>query len=95
MRLPCPHCGLRDAAEFTYYGDAGRVRPALENTDVESWNSYVHDRDNVKGPHKEFWHHLHGCRQWLVVERNTATHELLSVALARDLASARLAGGKS
>jgi len=95
MRIDCPFCGIRDVSEFNYYGDAARVRPALSDTDVERWQAYVHERDNVKGPHKEFWHHLQGCRQWLVVERNTATHEMLSVVPARDMALARLAGGHS
>ena len=91
MHLPCPHCGPRDSAEFAYYGDAARVRPELSDADIERWHAYVHERDNPRGPHKEFWHHLHGCRQWLVVERNTATHEILGAALARDVAAARLA----
>ncbi len=84
MIIPCPHCGPRDSSEFTYFGDASRQRPALDNTDVEAWSAYVYERDNPKGPHQEFWHHLTGCRQWLVVERNTATHEVLSVIPARD-----------
>ena len=95
MLIPCPHCGPRDSAEFTYYGDASRERPALDNTDVEAWAAYVYERDNPKGPHKEFWHHLLGCRQWLVVERNTATHEVLSTASARDAAVVRTSGGKA
>ena len=89
MRIPCPHCGPRDSAEYSYYGDATRVRPPLGDTDAERWHGYVHERGNPKGPHKEFWHHLHGCRQWLVVERNTATHEILGVSMARDVATAR------
>ena len=95
MRIDCPHCGPRDSAEYTYYGDASRERPPLADTDIEHWHAYVHERDNVKGPHREFWHHLHGCRQWLVVERNTATHEIGSVQLARGVAQARLSGSKS
>ena len=84
MRINCPHCGLRDIAEFSYYGDAERVRPALNDADPEHWHAYVHLRSNPKGPHKEFWQHLHGCRQWLVVTRNTATHEIGSVQLAKN-----------
>ena len=95
MRITCPFCGLRDLAEYTYYGDASRERPSVDNTDPEAWSSYVYERDNPKGPHKEFWHHLHGCRQWLVVERNTATHEILSVEAARDVALRKSAGAKA
>lgn len=86
MQINCPHCGSRDSAEFTYYGDASRARPDINDDNVERWAAYVYDRDNPRGAHKEFWHHIHGCRQWLVVERNTATHEILGVAVARDVA---------
>lgn len=88
MLIPCPHCGPRDSSEFTYLGDATRKRPELDNTDVEAWSAYVYERDNPKGQHQEFWHHLTGCRQWLVVERNTATHEVLSAVPAREVALA-------
>ena len=27
MRIPCPYCGSRDVAEFTYLGDATLQRP--------------------------------------------------------------------
>ncbi|MEZ5773876.1 MAG: sarcosine oxidase subunit delta [Hyphomicrobiaceae bacterium] len=94
MRIDCPYCGLRDASEFFYQGDAERVRPAVGEADAEKWLAYVYERDNPKGPLKEFWLHLHGCRQVLVVERNTATHEMLSVAPARDVILARNAAAK-
>lgn len=88
MLIPCPFCGSRDSAEFTYYGDASRERPDIADENAERWAAYVYDRDNPRGPHKEFWHHLQGCRQWLVVERNTATHEIHGVEVARDRALA-------
>jgi sarcosine oxidase subunit delta len=31
---------------------------------------------NPKGLHREYWQHVMGCRQWLVLERNTATNEI-------------------
>lgn len=93
MRIPCPHCGPRDSSEFTYGGDATRVRPNIDDADRERWLTYVYERDNPKGPHKEFWHHITGCRQWLVVTRNTATHEISAAEMARDVAAARLRGG--
>jgi hypothetical protein len=36
------------------------------------------------GPHRELWYHEQGCRSWLVVTRNTVTHEITKVELARD-----------
>ena len=95
MLIPCPFCGPRDSAEFSYGGDAARVRPAIEDADQQRWLAYVYERDNPKGPLKEFWHHLQGCRQWLVVERNTATHEILRVEPARERALAKLAQASS
>jgi methylglutamate dehydrogenase subunit B len=84
MRIACPHCGLRDLIEFTYQGDANRVRPDLASTDQEAWNSYVYDRQNPRGWHKEYWLHHGGCRAHLIVERNTETHEIRAVQHARE-----------
>jgi sarcosine oxidase subunit delta len=81
--LDCPFCGPRYHAEFTYGGDAGRRRPAHDDPDPARWHDHVFLRDNPRGPHREHWQHVHGCRAWLVVERDTLTHEILHVAAAR------------
>ena len=75
LRIMCPCCGERDYTEFTYGGDASRERPAYDSANRQAWYSYVFLFDNPKGRHQEFWQHVHGCRQWLVLERNTATNE--------------------
>jgi sarcosine oxidase subunit delta len=82
--IPCPHCGERDYTEFRYGGAASRRRPAHGTGDLNEWHDYVFVFDNPKGSHREFWQHVQGCRQWLVVERNTATNEVGRVQLARD-----------
>ncbi|MGO1120676.1 sarcosine oxidase subunit delta [Rhodovibrionaceae bacterium A322] len=82
MQLICPWCGLRDQKEFVYGGSAQAKRPAQEETDPEAWLAYLYLRDNPKGPHDEYWHHERGCRRWLVVKRNTQTHEILEVRFA-------------
>ena len=84
LRLGCPICGLRDETEFVYGGDATVVRPALDNVDPSAWLAYVFLRDNPRGPHKEYWHHVHGCRQWLIQERDTLTHQRGGCRLAKD-----------
>jgi heterotetrameric sarcosine oxidase delta subunit len=89
LRINCPVCGLRDETEFTYGGDATVVRPPLTEADPAKWLDYVFFRDNPRGPHKEYWHHVTGCRQWLVVDRNTLTHEIGAVRLAREAHSDR------
>ena len=86
LRIRCPVCGLRDETEFVYGGDATVCRPALAEADPEKWVDYVFLRDNPRGAHREYWHHAAACRQWLVVERDTMTHAIGAVALARDAA---------
>ena len=81
MLIPCPVCGLRDHGEFTYGGDATVARPAISDPDPERWAAYVYDRGNPRGDHQEYWHHVHGCRQWMVVLRDTQTHAVSSAAL--------------
>ncbi|BAB52563.1 sarcosine oxidase subunit delta [Mesorhizobium japonicum] len=72
--IPCPHCGSRPKEEFTVKG-AAVARPAPD-ADTDLWIDYVYLRDNPRGAYEEYWHHTSGCRRWLVVSRNTATHEI-------------------
>ncbi len=74
MRINCPHCGERDYKEFRYAGDAVKTRPALGDADLRAWHDYVFLFDNPKGAHREYWQHVLGCRQWFVLERDTATN---------------------
>ncbi|MCR9214555.1 MAG: sarcosine oxidase subunit delta [Proteobacteria bacterium] len=82
LRIDCPFCGLRDETEFVYGGDASRKRPDLQETSQDVWNDHVFLRDNPKGPHLEYWFHQHGCRSWLKVQRDVATHEITDVRFA-------------
>ncbi|MEM8588617.1 MAG: sarcosine oxidase subunit delta [Pseudomonadota bacterium] len=84
LRIPCPVCGLRDETEFSYGGHASVKRPAMAETDPKAWMNYVFYRDNPRGRHLEFWHHVQGCRQWLVVERDTVSHVISDCRLARE-----------
>lgn len=88
MRITCPLCGERDLREFTPRGHETLLRRPEAGAPVEEWDEYLHLRDNPCGPTREVWHHSHGCRAWLVVERDTATHDVLSVTLAREAAAA-------
>ena len=82
MRIPCPFCGDRDASEFAYLGDATLKRPDPSSPDAErAFHDYVYLRDNPAGPHREFWHHVSGCRSWLIVTRDTRNHEILGTEL--------------
>ncbi len=75
MLIPCPYCGPRASDEFTYLGDASVKRPSPK-ADAERWYAYVYERKNPMGMHREYWQHTGGCRAWVVVERNTLTHEV-------------------
>lgn len=88
--LPCPLCGDRPYTEYRYGGDADKPRPAHGEQEHKAWHAYVFLFDNPKGPHREYWQHVQGCRQWLLVQRDTATNIVLQVSLARD---ARRAAG--
>ena len=83
LRIPCPFCGPRDHSEFSYGGDATVEYPALDAS-TDEWYEAVFLRDDPRGPHTELWHHVGGCRSFLVVERNTLTHEITSVCLAHQ-----------
>jgi len=88
LRIPCPFCGPRDHSEFSYEGDAAVVWPALDAPE-EAWFEAVYLRENPRGAHREYWHHVQGCRAVLVVERDTATHAITGARLAHpDLAEA-------
>ena len=84
LRIDCPHCGLRDHEEFSYFGDATKTYPPLGPEHRDAWFEAVFMRDNPRGLHREFWQHIGGCRRWLVVERDTLSHDIGKVIPARD-----------
>jgi len=51
---------------------------------MEDWHDAIFLRENICGMQSETWHHVNGCRMWLVVERDTMTHEIKSVRPAHD-----------
>jgi len=90
MIINHPLLGPRDAAEFVYLGDASLInRPDIRSNDAaEQFYEYLYLRDNPAGDIRELWYHEQGDRSWLVVTRNTLTHEISKVELARDVARA-------
>ncbi|MCP3689495.1 MAG: sarcosine oxidase subunit delta [Gammaproteobacteria bacterium] len=78
IRINCPFCGERDHSEFSYGGDATIVYPELD-APMEAWHDAIFLRDNIRGMQSETWHHVNGCRMWLIVERDTLTHKIKSV----------------
>ena len=89
MIINHPLLGPRDAAEFTVMGDASLIhRPDGMEASTDEMHDYAYLRDNPAGDHRELWYHEQGDRSWLVVTRNTLTHEVVKVELARDVARA-------
>jgi sarcosine oxidase subunit delta len=82
MRIPCPFCGDRDVQEFAYRGDASPVRPDADRGEA-AFADYVYSRDNPAGAIAEHWYHAQGCRNWLVVVRDTRSHAISGAALAK------------
>lgn len=88
LLIPCPVCGERPEDEFGFGGDATVQPPVTDSAsgqaevDIEGFADYLYLRENPKGRHTELWVHRYGCRRWLVVERDTVTHELYSSRLA-------------
>ncbi|MGI9498700.1 MAG: sarcosine oxidase subunit delta [Geminicoccaceae bacterium] len=78
IRISCPFCGVRDHSEFSYGGDGSIVYPALDAS-PEAWHEAVFQRENICGVQTETWQHVGGCRMWLLVERDTTTHDIHSV----------------
>ncbi|MBL8791921.1 MAG: sarcosine oxidase subunit delta [Rhizobiales bacterium] len=94
MLINCPHCGMRPVEEFTFLGDAKPQRPTSNDpSSMDQWFDYVYLRDNPRGKLDEYAHHSGGCRAWLVVTRDTQTHEVHGAVTARDYARKRGRGG--
>jgi len=91
MIINHPLLGPRDAAEFVYLGDASLIdRPDWQDEQAaEKFHDYLYLRDNPAGEHQELWYHEQGDRSWLIVTRDTLTHDILKVELARDVARMR------
>lgn len=89
MLIPHPLLGPRDANEFVYLGDASLIgRPdGMSEHAAKAFYEYLYLRSNPAGLHRELWFHEQGDRSWLVVTRNTVTHEIMGAELARDVAT--------
>ena len=91
MIINHPLLGPRDSQEFVYLGDAALMnRPdGMADGALAAFIDFAYLRDNPAGLHRELWYHEQGDRSWLVVTRNTVTHEITQVEMARDVARER------
>lgn len=81
--LECPHCGLREVADFAFGGEISE-RPK-QAPSFRELNEYNYFRRNVAGVQREWWYHRSGCRTWFQAERDTRTNEVLRVGLPGEL----------
>ena len=86
MIIEHPLLGPRDSSEFVYLGDASLInRPKWDEEESEDrFFEYLYLRKNIAGIHNELWFHQQGDRSWLVISRNTLTHEIIKVDLATN-----------
>ena len=75
LLIRCPWCGEREEPEF-HYGGQAEVPYHAPNASATEWARYLFYRDNPAGPFLERWVHVHGCRRWFAVVRDTTTHEI-------------------
>lgn len=84
MRIPCPLCGSRDRREFYYYGSEDYLNRPTDQDTIEELDNHLFLRDNPAGITRDLWYHETGCTSWLIVTRNTITHEVLGSELVAD-----------
>lgn len=77
MQIPCPHCGPRAQAEFTYERTVDSVVPL--DAAPEAAMKTLFTRNNPRGPDQEIWRHSYGCRAWMVMTRDRTTNEITAV----------------
>jgi len=71
-QLHCPFCGGRELHEFEFRNTRANV--------MSSEFAKVYLREDSLERSVEYWQHVHGCRTWLLVERNPSTGAVLRVA---------------
>ncbi|HSZ05477.1 MAG TPA: sarcosine oxidase subunit delta [Solirubrobacteraceae bacterium] len=84
--LECPHCGVREVADFAFGGELSS-RPS-EAPSLRELSRYNYFRRNVAGVQREWWYHRSGCRTWFQADRDTRTNTVLRVGLPGTLGDA-------
>ena len=80
LSIICPWCGMRDETEFWCGGEAHiALPPDPDALDDAAWANHLFMRSNPKGYYRERWVHVHGCRRWFNVVRDTTTERITAV----------------
>jgi sarcosine oxidase, subunit delta len=80
--MHCPLNGPRNIQEFLCGGEV-KPTPGGEDSDT-AWADYVFLEDNPRGHVREWWCHLPSS-YWFIVERDTATEEIIKTYPASEL----------
>jgi heterotetrameric sarcosine oxidase delta subunit len=71
-QLECPFCGARELHEFEFRKTRANV--------TSSEFAKVYLRIDNPDSSVEYWQHVHGCRMWLLIQRNPSTGAVLEIA---------------
>jgi len=72
--INCPNCGQRSVYEFKFSGECKQTPD--QGAGMKEWCEYLYFNENSSGFQDEWWYHAVGCREWVKIRRNTATHEI-------------------
>ena len=87
--IPCPHCGLRPKEEFSIRGRGAATSGA--GCEPKRRGSPMFICATIRAAAiEEYWHHAGGCRRWLIVTRDTLTHERDRRARRREIGRRRM-----
>jgi sarcosine oxidase subunit delta len=78
QQFSCPFCGDRPETEFVYVRAAESIPDGIPASSEQELSRIYH-RTNPRGPSAELWQHASGCRSWLKIVRDTATHKVVEI----------------
>ena len=81
--IHCPLNGPRPLLEFVYAGEV-RNAPDPDTCSDAEWTGYLFNRASVPGVKREWWCHT-PSGYWFIVERDTASDEILATYDASEL----------
>jgi sarcosine oxidase subunit delta len=84
--IRCPLNGPRPALEFVSAGEV-RSSPDPDTCSDTDWTAYLFNRNSVPGVKREWWCHT-PSGYWFIVERDTASDEILATFDAAELTKA-------
>lgn len=86
--MTCPLNGPRNISEFSYGGEV-RDMPDQNSCSNEEWADYVFNKDNQIAIVREWWMHTPSS-YWFIVERHTATDEIIRTYDAKEIFNQRV-----